>query len=620
VITVQDSAGNSNVTSTVRISVEDNDAPVVLEDLSSEEAIIGDHFRFEVNVSDNIGILSVNVVYWYRNRDEQRNITMDVKDVTPSGNGTYILTRRVSSFWMETGVLNYYFTVLDTSGNQNLTTTVTHYTIDDELPVFGNDFSDDRATTGDAFSFRVYVEDNYDIRNVTLTYWFEHLTDPVSVEMGITNPVPPHMGGYFYEGLVIPSDAFHVMVYYFTAVDSYGNVNTSQEFRLRVVDDDNPSFGQDSTPDRATTGDDLTFSITVLDNVGVEEVVINYSYGDSTATDVDLTRGDSDLWEVTIALEHTLEDLRYLVTAHDFSGNEVATDIRTVTISDNDPPSINYEHSAPEYHKGGVYSVPFRVEDNIGVDGMFIVHQFGTGAKVNESAESGHAIPVPRHPGGDLMFHIAAVDVAGNWKWTTSYQVTLVNLIPQVSDIPTWMVIESTDAERDLSPFITVQCSDENVTVDGLKLRVRHDIAVEPYMVSLTVSDGEDQVETGLEIHVVNVNDLPVVELISPLDGAKFTRGDTINFSVEVEDEDGDEIVVTWIFKDMVFGTGMSCETAEFGVGEHRVTVRVSDSNDIVDKELTIIVKKREKESPGFGLVVALAAVLITYQVARRRQ
>ena len=48
----------------------------------------------------------------------------------------------------------------------------------------------------------------------------------------------------------------------------------------------------------------------------------------------------------------------------------------------------------------------------------------------------------------------------------------------------------------------------------------------------------------------------------------------------------------------------------QLGIGEHTITVFVDDGTDVVEDSFTIKVKE-DKESPGFGLLAALAAVVL---------
>ncbi len=55
------------------------------------------------------------------------------------------------------------------------------------------------------------------------------------------------------------------------------------------------------------------------------------------------------------------------------------------------------------------------------------------------------------------------------------------------------------------------------------------------------------------------------------------------------------------------------------GKGEHTVTVVVDDGTDQVEESFTVIVK-REEESPGPGLVAAVAAVVLAGLARIRRR
>jgi hypothetical protein len=100
-----------------------------------------------------------------------------------------------------------------------------------------------------------------------------------------------------------------------------------------------------------------------------------------------------------------------------------------------------------------------------------------------------------------LFYRYGAVDRADNWNWTEEIIAPLANVVPVFSDLPTWNVTESTDAEFDLTTYIndhnddafTIECLDDNITVEGLVLKLRHDTAVPGYTVKLTISDGESE-------------------------------------------------------------------------------------------------------------------------------
>jgi PGF-CTERM protein len=236
-------------------------------------------------------------------------------------------------------------------------------------------------------------------------------------------------------------------------------------------------------------------------------------------------------------------------------------------------------------------------------------------------------IEVPREIEKPLWYSFEAYDAAGNSASTEEVRVSLSNAPPEVEELPTWDVIEETDAEFDLAPYVsdandpvlTVSCSDESVTIDNMVLKLRHDVAVPDRTVVLTFLDGEDQTDADLTIHVVNVNDLPVITSLLPTDGVKYKEGRTIEFLVDAFDEEGADLTYTWSSGDKVMGTGSFLKYSKLKPGEHVITLVVDDGTDQVEESFTVIVKK-EEESPGFGLVAGLAAVVLAGLAIHRRR
>ncbi|MCK5413852.1 MAG: hypothetical protein KAJ35_00570, partial [Thermoplasmata archaeon] len=120
-------------------------------------------------------------------------------------------------------------------------------------------------------------------------------------------------------------------------------------------------------------------------------------------------------------------------------------------------------------------------------------------------------------------------------------------------------------------------------------------------------------------IHVVNVNDQPVIKSFLPADGTKYKKGKTIVFTIDVSDEDGDDLIITWKDKDKVLGTGSPFEHSKLGKGKRTITVVVDDGTDVVEDSFVVVVKE-EKGTPGPGLVAAIAAVVLAGLVQVRRR
>jgi len=105
---VSDEAGNWLAGTQVDITVTDNDPGSVSSEASDPSGKEGDDFQFQIDVVDNIGITEVKVVYWFGDDDSpEKSLILNETDGTYSGSFTP----------EQSGVLNYYFEVTDTSGN-----------------------------------------------------------------------------------------------------------------------------------------------------------------------------------------------------------------------------------------------------------------------------------------------------------------------------------------------------------------------------------------------------------------------------------------------------------------------------------------------------------------------
>ena len=76
----------------------------------------------------------------------------------------------------------------------------------------------------------------------------------------------------------VPPDAAMDLNYIIWANDTSSNLSTSAMRVVKVVDNDMPILVTDLTPTSGTTGDQFTFTVEVMDNVGIgqiDEIVLN---------------------------------------------------------------------------------------------------------------------------------------------------------------------------------------------------------------------------------------------------------------------------------------------------------------------------------------------------------
>ncbi len=104
------------------------------------------------------------------------------------------------------------------------------------------------------------------------------------------------------------------------------------------------------------------------------------------------------------------------------------------------------------------------------------------------------------------------------------------------------------------------------------------------YIVTITASDGKNQVSQDVLIIVTALNSAPVLELA---DSIKVKEGQTVDLEVTTSDADGDDVTVTfsgWM-------TGPSKTTTFADAGDHEVTVTATDGKETVSKKVTVMVE-----------------------------
>ncbi|MCK4970156.1 MAG: PKD domain-containing protein, partial [Thermoplasmata archaeon] len=571
----RDNSSNQNVTKVNHVKVWDDDSPILNFDFSLTVATTGDPYEFLMNVTDNINLSVVRVIYWFGTGTEQ-NVSMD-----RGPNDQWNLTINIPSDSIDT--LHYILYAIDNSSNFGLSETRDVIVTDNDLPALGADKTPVNATTGEPFTIIFETWDNIGIEEVVVNYKYgEGLT---------TDLILSHGEGDLWEGIITIDHILEDISYLVIVHDTSGNVNATSSRTIDVIDNDLPEIVEDLTPPTATTGDPLNITVIVQDNIGVSSVTLVHSFGggDETSILMNRTGGEADRFMATIGFPlDALDSLSYHFLVEDFAGNIFDGPQKEAPVIDNDLPEIHRELLAPPPVWGLPITFEVAATDNIGVTSLSFLYRWGDGEMTEEILEptaSSVELAIPRYPAGSLTYWFKANDAADNMMVTPEYTLTAINRAPVVDHLPTWNVIESTDAEFDLTSYVsdinddtfTVECDDDNITVEGQVLKLRHDTVVPDRIVILTVSDGEAYIDTSITIHVVNVNDLPVIEDVSTVDGSKFKVDEKVTFSINVTDEDLDELTVTWKDGDTVLGTGETIVYQKLKPGKHTITVTVFD-------------------------------------------
>jgi len=410
-----DNAGNWANTSRKDVTITDNDDPVFGEDTSDPGATTGDPFRFEIAVTDNIGIDHVDVIYWF-GTGSRTNITM-------TGTGPYTYSMTIPSDSNDT--LHYYFNASDAAGNRASTTRVDLNITDNDLPYFGTDSTPGTGTTGDPFRFNITVTDNIAVSTVTVEYWFGTGAHTNSTMTG---------SAFFVHDIVIPSGSLDVLHYLFHAADDAGNWVRTSTGNVTVIDNDLPVFSDDLTPSTGTTGDDLTFRITVTDNIGVSTVTVEYWFGTGTHTNTTMSGSGTYTYSITLPTDST-DALHYLFRSGDTSGNWNLTLESTVTISDDDLPEFLLDSTPSAATTGDQFTFVATVADNVALANVTVGYYF-TGDEptyTNMTGSGTYTLPImiPWNSTLSLHYRMIAYDTSGNMNTTVERTVTVTD-----NDVP----------------------------------------------------------------------------------------------------------------------------------------------------------------------------------------
>jgi hypothetical protein len=185
------------------------------------------------------------------------------------------------------------------------------------------------------------------------------------------------------------------------------------------VDEEGPTFGDDMTPAIATTGDELTFQVSVLDPSGVFMAHVNYSYGEGVEFSAPLEfEGSGIIWRLTIIIPTSPETLHYHFGAMDTSGNWAESPLRHVQVLDDDPPELLWDSSPQAAIPGRAYVFQAELTDNDGIGGAWVLFWFDTGTTQNLSMMEGHPYTqealVPQKGVLQLSYYFEVIDRSGH--------------------------------------------------------------------------------------------------------------------------------------------------------------------------------------------------------------
>jgi hypothetical protein len=296
-------------------------SPPNLDDNTKMVPTTGDEFTFKVNATDTIDVNSVWIEYWF-----------------DSGSSENISMSKSNDYWVHDIIipesakaLYYIFSANNTIDRWNMTAARQIAVLDNDKPLFGADDTLKTGNTGDPFRFKIAVTDNIAVDGVWVEYWYgtgAHKVEDLRLMRGTDDT---------WEHTIIVMDTLEHLHYLIYAKDTSENENNLLKRTLPITDNDLPNFGFESSGS-PTTGDLFTFELEVTDNIEVNNVHVEYWIGDGIQLKQKMKMQSNGVWNLTMTLPHSIDELFYEFYATDSSGNKNHSDVKGLDILDNDPP------------------------------------------------------------------------------------------------------------------------------------------------------------------------------------------------------------------------------------------------------------------------------------------
>jgi hypothetical protein len=286
-------------TSIKQLTILDTIPPSIVD--HSETPTTGDNFSIILKIEDNIEIENSNLTYSIDHGDstllDQNIINVEIQ------------------IPLEAHALNYSIIATDTSGNM-ATLNITKNVIDNKLPQIDPPYQ--KPLTSENYSFKCNVTDNWDVSNVTIEYWF--YGPKMSGEMVLN--------GTAYEIFIaIPFNAT-ILHYEVKAIDGANNTNHLNN-SLKILDEEVPLIN-DITSSWPVAGQDFTIRATVMDNIALKSVYLEYWYGKERKK-IDLILIDN-VYTGRISVPEDAEYLHYIIMAEDTSENKASLPEMTLEV------------------------------------------------------------------------------------------------------------------------------------------------------------------------------------------------------------------------------------------------------------------------------------------------
>ncbi|MCK5772571.1 MAG: right-handed parallel beta-helix repeat-containing protein, partial [Thermoplasmata archaeon] len=409
------------------------------------------------------------------------------------------------------------------------------------------DITTETPTTGEVFIISASVGDEREVASAWAHYWIDD-DDPVNVSLALSR------SNVMYVDIDIPWNRTGSLNFVIYANDTSENLISTSTSVLEIVDNDLPELVEDSSVQVAYTGDPLTITADLSDNIGIDTVRVHLFNSVLNVT-LSMTSDDDITWSVTTyAPLDSLEDIEYVIYVLDTSENQFETVEKSIPVIDNDRPVFVDLLSPSIGYTGDLYTFEVNISDNIEIDEVWISFEGGM-ANITLSPGDGDAWSgewsVPEDLVGDVNISCHALDSTGSEMSQFEFAITIID-----NDPPSLLNLsypEEIGPGKEIEILIEAR---DNLGIEALEIyysmpgEAQRNALLEPVngSYSFTIGSGDDLGNITFSLLIsdeqwnnvtseeftINVIDdvLPICTITDPADGNLVSGVITIGFNM----------------------------------------------------------------------------------------
>ena len=356
---VLDAGGNWRRFQGSHITVIDNDKPLLIRDNSVNFATTGDPYEIVANITDNIGIDFVRIIYTFDGIHYHNESLFD------SGTGKWNRTLDIPSW---AAFITYYYYFGDTAGNTNMAGTRNITVTDNDLPVLITDSTQESPTTGEDFLFSARFTDNMNMAFARVGYAFDSSN---FFNFSLVN----ENSTLWTFRIKINSRATN-LTYFFYFEDEANNKNHTSSKTIPVRDNDVPVYLTDQTSGSTTTGEGITFFLMAADNIEVTSAYVNYTFDNISFTNESLEKKNEMSFRLNIDVPMSALFLRYVYCISDEALNLNVSSARIIVVHDNQHPFLVTDSTSTTPTTGDPFTFSAILRDNVGIFSAYVNYSF----------------------------------------------------------------------------------------------------------------------------------------------------------------------------------------------------------------------------------------------------